>query len=366
MMIAATAALAALGVLAVVGAFTGDDEAREMFTSWPLVAFWFLLCGLLAAGFIVFGSFRRRIGMAAMHVGCVLVIAGSMWSSQAGHELQGWLGIDKAPRGCAILESRPAATKTMLYDERLKELPVEAAARLVSTGMAQPFAELPFQLRLQAFRTDLYPPENGPWVLLLDMFFQGLFPDAHITVQEEIDLANRVPMHAPAAGITLQVLSVTPAIYDGLELTQRPAVVLELTRGERRKTLTITPEQGAARAGRALIPLYDSEQDWLAHHSPAIILARPDVARNFHTDVSVHRDGRQVASHTISVNHPLHYGGYHFYFTNIDADEQHVLVAVVSDSGWLAVWIGFACITGGAVWRFWLTPLWRAARRGAS
>ncbi len=348
-MVAATCVLAALGALAVVGAFKPTDEARAMFTSWPLVALWLALCGLLAAGFVVFGVFRRRVGVAAMHAGCVLVIGGTMWGSQTGHEFQRRLGADKTPRGYAMIGPEGAGLETPLYDRE----------------MMTPLGKLPLGIRLEGFRIDLYPPEAGPWLLLLDMFFPSEDLDPRATHQMQLDRATRDTVLLPMTDITLRIISSTPAVYDGRELTQRPTVLCELTRGQRMQTVKIEPRQGATRVGLPLIFLYDDQRDWFRRGSPAIVLTRPglDLPRNYYADVSVHRDGVQVAAGTISVNRPLHYGGYHFYFDGASAEGDYVMLVAASDSGWLAVWVGFLCMTGGVVWLFWLAPLWRAARR---
>jgi len=364
-MLAGICVLAALAVGAVAGAFRPSNEARELLTSRPWMAVWCALCGLLVAGFVVFGAFRQRVGIAAMHLGCVLVIGGTMWGSRAGHELQRRLGRDKAPLGYAIIVPGAGSAETPLYDSRLTDWPLDVGAELSAGGLIKRVDELPFELRLEGFRTDLYPPETGPWLLLLDMFFPSISQDPRVTVQAELDRANRQPMLLPKTDITLRVVSSTPAEYDGRELVQRPVVEVELVRGERREMARIEPEQGASRVGLPLVFLYHDSGDWFNHNSPAILLTRPgmDVPRNFLADVSVHSDGEQVVASTISVNHPLHYGGYHFYFAGAEGD--HVLLMATSDSGWLAVWVGFVCVTGGAAWRLWLVPVYRAARRRA-
>jgi len=357
---AGTCVLAVLAAGAVAGAFRPSDEARELLTSRPWLVVWFALCGLLAAGFVVFGAFRRRVGIAAMHLGCLLVIGGSMWGSRTGHELQRRLGRDKAPLGYAIIVPGASLPETPLYDPRLTEWPLDVGAELSAGGWIERVNVLPFELRLETLHSEFHP------ALVLNVFDSSGSPGLQ---QWLIDLAHHDPIRLPTTDITLQVLSATPAIYDGGEMTQSPAVELALTRGDRHETGRLAPADGASQAVLSLQPLYDDEQDWLGHNSPVIILSGPgpeDALREVHVDVSVHGDDRQVTRGRIAASHPLHYGGYHFYFAGASAEGDRVLLMARSDSGWLAVWVGFVCMAGGAAWQCWLVPIYRAARHRAA
>jgi hypothetical protein len=97
---------------------------------------------------------------------------------------------------------------------------------------------------------------------------------------------------------------------------------------------------------------------------PALYLAAPrgDV-RAYNSDVEVLQDYRRVAHKVIQVNHPLHYGGYHFYQYDYDKrDGRYTVLLVVSDSGLWAVWAGFVLLVGGACWKLWLVPVWNRGR----
>jgi len=350
--------LVVLAAGAVAGASRSSNEARELLTSGSWLAVWFALCGLLVAGFVVFGAFRRRVGIAAMHAGCLLVIGGSMWGSPTGHALQHHLGVNKAPRGYAIIGHEIIGDDTPLYDSRLTEWPLDVGAGLSAGGWINPVDVLPFELRLEALHREFHP------ALVLNVFDSSgdMGPQQWL-----IDLAHHDPIPLPTTNATLQVLSVTPAIYDDGELAQSASVELALTRGDRHETGRLAPAGGASRAVLSLHPLYDDEQDWLDHSSPVIILFGPGPggrAYDFHVDLSVHGEDGRVTDGTIAASHPLHYGGYYFYFAGAEGDR--VLLMAASDSGWLAVWVGFVCVTGGAAWRCWLVPIYRVARRRAA
>ena len=80
--------------------------------------------------------------------------------------------------------------------------------------------------------------------------------------------------------------------------------------------------------------------------------------------VQVMSEGYRTYRKTIEVNHPLHYGGYHFYQKGHDTDDlSYARLTVTSDSGLWAVYAGFALLVGGAFWRFWVRPMLAHRRR---
>jgi cytochrome c biogenesis protein ResB len=85
--------------------------------------------------------------------------------------------------------------------------------------------------------------------------------------------------------------------------------------------------------------------------------------KDYFSDLAV-LEGEEVAARkTIEVNHPLHWGGYHFYQAGYDEQAgQYTILSVRSDSGWGAVWAGFGLLVVGAVGRCWAEPAWRRGR----
>ncbi|MFW6146533.1 MAG: hypothetical protein ACOC7R_04285 [Planctomycetota bacterium] len=86
MLIASTAAIALLAVLAVVGAFLGAERAAILFNSLPAAALWMVLLVLTTAGAATL-AVRRRFGWAVVHVGAAVVLVGGMVGSPAGHRV---------------------------------------------------------------------------------------------------------------------------------------------------------------------------------------------------------------------------------------------------------------------------------------
>lgn len=92
---------------------------------------------------------------------------------------------------------------------------------------------------------------------------------------------------------------------------------------------------------------------------------------SYNSDVVVLAGGREVAQKVIRANHPLHYGGYHFYQFDYDAREQPytALLLVKSDTGLGLVYAGLCLLCVGAVWACWVRPAWtflarRSGRHG--
>jgi cytochrome c biogenesis protein ResB len=82
---------------------------------------------------------------------------------------------------------------------------------------------------------------------------------------------------------------------------------------------------------------------------------KPESVRDYISDVQVVKDGNVVAEKTIEVNHPLHFGGYHFYQSSYDADaHRYTVLSVVSDTGLGLVYVGYMMLVTGVFWHFWL------------
>ena len=80
----------------------------------------------------------------------------------------------------------------------------------------------------------------------------------------------------------------------------------------------------------------------------------PRMIRDYFSDVVVIENEKEVASKTIEVNHPLHYGGYHFYQHSYDSEAgKYTILSVTSDSGLYAVYSGYWLLCLGVLWQFW-------------
>jgi cytochrome c biogenesis protein ResB len=90
----------------------------------------------------------------------------------------------------------------------------------------------------------------------------------------------------------------------------------------------------------------------------------PGPVRDYTSDVSVVEQGAEVARKAIEVNHPLHYGGYHFYQHSYDSEnEAYTILSVTSDSGLSVVYGGFILLCLGSFYGCWVQPALDAAKR---
>jgi cytochrome c biogenesis protein ResB len=82
---------------------------------------------------------------------------------------------------------------------------------------------------------------------------------------------------------------------------------------------------------------------------------KPEYVRAYISDVQVIKDGNVVAEKSIKVNHPLHFGGYHFYQSFFDTEgHRYTVLSIVSDTGLNLVYAGYLMLGIGVFWHFWL------------
>jgi hypothetical protein len=82
---------------------------------------------------------------------------------------------------------------------------------------------------------------------------------------------------------------------------------------------------------------------------------KPEYVRDYISDIQVIKDGNVVAEKTIEVNHPLHFGGYHFYQSSYDTQaHRHTILSVVSDTGLDFVYAGYMALCIGVFWHLWI------------
>jgi len=242
---AALALIILLIFLSIYGAFLGPVQAKNFFNSLPLIVYWLALALLLIISIVIFRRLFRTPALLLIHSGSILILAGAIWGSEAGHKLQKHLlGIDKIPKGrMAIFEGH-------------------CENRVISENNEQ-IRELPFSVKLRDFRIEYYKP-------------------GYIHVQ---------------------------------------------TRKQNRK---IHPEDKS-----------------LPGHQ--------EIVRDYISELEVIKDGEVLAEKNIEVNHPLHFGGYHFYQHSYDTEaNQYTILLVVSDTGLAPVYAGYLMLCAGVFWHFWL------------
>jgi len=312
------AAVILLTVLSIYGAFIGADRAQAFFNTLPLAVYWFAAIALLVTGIVLFRRLLRVPSLLAMHLGCILVLLGAMWGSQPGHTLQKQLfGIDKIPQG-----------RMGMY-EQVQENRVQ-----VEDGNS--VRDLPFHVRLNDFRLEHY--EQGD-LLIYSRDGRNWRLPARVGQALSLDRdLGTVTINRVFRNFKMDIEGDVPVAYD--------------PPGGSNPALEIAVERPGSPARRR----YVFEQRF-AHgdsNEPLVMDYRRSV-KDYISELEVIDDGQVVAAKNIEVNHPLHYGGYHFCQDEWGRDRngEYTVLLVVSDSGLNAVYSGYVLLMGGVFWHFW-------------
>ena len=329
----ALAALVALAALAVVGAFLGAREARELFTSLPLRIVWIGLAVLLLAGFGVFLTLRRKLGLAAMHLGTVMVLVGSLVGSPEAHELWG----SKIARGLVIVGPTMDQLRTPVAD-----------------GFINIIGELPYAISATAYREEYHPPQDGPWDVKFEIHLNG------VTYQALLEPTPNIPQPIPYTDMVFEVRHVTPELFtrrnDGsVELAETFALELIFRRGDMEYDLpTITTSDGRDTFWCSLEPFYPNSAAWAEAGTPLLEISAPALPRKQrHVDLAILDGAGEMTTGTLSINKPFWHAGYLFYFNAIDTESGRVMLTLVSDSGWAMTWAGMMILLAGTAWYGW-------------
>ena len=136
-------AIGLLALLSVVGAFYGAQKSKLIFNSIPLGLYWCGFTLLFAAGFIGFTRLLRKPGLFMVHAGCLLILGGSMWGSEAGHRLaKRFFGIQKTPNGYMLISEG------------------DSEKYITTEDFSQRLGELPFSIKLKDFRLEYYQTDE--------------------------------------------------------------------------------------------------------------------------------------------------------------------------------------------------------------
>jgi len=331
-----------LAALSIAGAFLGAERATLFFNSLPMILVWIFLFVLLAAGLFAFPSIRRRPASFAMHLGCVLVIAGAMWGSPAARQVRAIWRPD-APPADGFMLLKPGETSDRLTDGTL------SAAR----------GKLPFSLRLDEFHIEHYPLDGDPWSLNAGITVPGrggvdwLVQPLAWTDGNWLDL----PQCDIRARLVARENSSTPGAS--------PVFRVELARGTDTVHRAIGGDPMRSFHQLPLAPLFPEAA--YANRSISLLVSRAEPkVKDYISRVTVIRDGQPAGQHAIEVNHPLHVAGYHIYQHSCDHKGQtYTILHAVADDGLFLVYAGFLLLGVGVCIHFWLLPMF-PARGGAA
>ena len=333
--------------LSIFGAFLGAERAEEFFNRLPLAVYWTALALLLMVAIAVFRRLLRVPGLLLMHAGCVMVLVGGMWGSRAGDALQKRLfGIDKIRSGqMAIYEGSSQNRVALGTAEQLQKLVfssdqqgrIEYYYQDGDNFVRLEHKELPFSIRLKDFRLEYYEPvylhirtrggegwkipvEIGAEFLLGDEFGTVKIVKAYENFKIAVEDGKNVPYEDPQPGFN-------------------PALEVQITEPDGDVTTEYVFE---------LFPGHGHPED-------RFLLSYHRVIRDYVSELEIIRDNRIVAEKDIEVNHPLGFGGHHFYQHSYDDRAgQYTVLTVFSNTGLPLVYAGYWMLCVGVIWHLWL------------
>jgi len=329
-------AIVALAVLSVVGAFLGARRAKELFNSPALSVFWVALVVLLTGGLVVFARLRQKAALLLMHAGCVVLLVGAMWGSQAGHRFQAdMLGRSKVPQGYMLIFEGQSEDRIMSLDQVNAMLADLAEGR--DTATAAHLARTDFAVRLDDFRMEYYW-DRGKLLIYTAEGLKGQMKALEGGMYELGDDLPAIRVIRWFKNFRIEMKDDEQTATDAAGTGLNPALELELTwpdgRVERKYIFEKYPDfnivEGKLQFFYLLMP------------------------RDYFSDLAVVDENGTGVRKTIEVNDPLHYGGYYFYQSDYDKLGGHYTVlSVSSDTGFSVVFGGFFLLCVGACLHFW-------------
>jgi len=305
--------------LSVYGAFIGAERAQGFISRLPVVVYWIAFTLLLIIALAVFRRLIRVPGLLLIHLGCVFILAGSMWASEAGHELQKKLfGIDKITKGQMTIPEGHSDNRVILEDNKQ-------------------IKELPFSVELKDFRIEYYKPGS-----ILIYMPDGTTRRRPAETGSEHNLGpelGKVKIVRTFERFRLNIEDNRREAIDAPDGEPMPAleVIIERPDGSQLKRYVFEPSRGY---------MYSQDNFQLSYQR---------MVSDYISELQIIKDDKVVAEKDIEVNHPLSFGGYHFYQHFYDAEaSQYTVLMVVSDTGLAVVYAGYWMLCIGVIWHLWL------------
>jgi hypothetical protein len=300
------------------GAFIGAESAKGFFNSIPLSVYWLAFAALLISAIVLFKRLLCFRGLFLIHLGCIIILAGGIFGSQAGFKIQ-----DK------LFKTDTIRTGQMIINEGTTERAVELEDGVIKM--------LPFAIKLVDFKIEYYQP-------------------GQLTIRTQKGEGFKIPAEPGQKYVLGQDLGSVGIV--------RRFEYFKLTREGDKRVAIEDANGGPNPAIEVLIKKPDGNEvtRYVFERFPGH--ARPDdnlqfsynrSVKDFLSDVEVVKDNKVVAKKSIEVNKPLHYGGYLFYQQGYDSDAgRYTILGVTSDKGLGIVFLGYILLCAGAFWHFWL------------
>ena len=313
--------------LSVYGAFIGAARAQSFINRLPLMVYWIAFMLLLITALAVFRRLVSVPGLLLMHLGCVFILAGSMWASEAGHKLQKKLfGIDKITKGQMTIHEGHSDNRVMLEDNKQ-------------------IKELPFSVELKDFQIEYYKP-----AYLYAQTRDGQGWKIPVEIGAEFPLGpelGTVKILRTFENFKITTEEGSRKIVDDPQPGSNPALEVQITSPDGQVTTEYVFER---------FPGY-------THTENKFLLNYRRVISDYISQLRVIKDEKTVAEKDIEVNHPLSFGGYRFYQHSYDAKAgQYTVLMVVSDTGVGLVFAGCWMLCIGVFWHMWLRHIVRTQK----
>ena len=338
---AALALIILLLFLSIYGAFIGAERAKSFISRLPLVVYWSAFLLLLITALAVFRRLVRVPGLLLIHSGCVFILAGSMWASEAGHKLQKKLfGIDKITTGQMRIYEGHSDNHVILDNKQIKELPFSVELKDFQIEYYKP-AYLQIQTRdRQGWRIPVDPVRD-----LHDSKSSGVNSQK---VSNGVEIGTEFPL-GPELGVVkilrafenfkITIEGGSRKIIDDPQPGINPALEVQFTSPEGNVTTKYVFER---------FPGHSHSQDKFQ-------MSYRRVISDYISRLRIIKDNKVAAEKDIEVNHPLRFGGYHFYQHSYDAEAgQYTVLMVASDTGLAVVYAGYWMLCIGVIWHLWL------------
>jgi len=377
--------------LSIYGAFIGAERAKSFINRLPLVIYWSAFLLLLIVGLAVFRRLVRVPGLLLIHLGCVFILAGAMWSSEAGHKLQKkLLGIDKIPAGQMTIYEGYSDNRVILEDRDqvfLFSIKLEFQANLgkgiISEELRQEFEKNGFPLsqhviisveepgstwliinelkeylvRKKKLCLNIYNPmKELPFNIELKDFQIEYYKPAYLYVQTRDGQGWKIPVEIGAE------FPLGPEL--GTVKTLRTFENFKITIEDGSRKIIDDPQPGFNPAlevqfkypdGQATTKYVFERFPGHSHSEDRFLLSYRRVISDYVSRLKIIENEKVVAQKDIEVNHPLHFGGYHFYQHSYDAEAgQYTVLMVVSNTGLGVVYAGYWMLCIGVLWHLWI------------
>jgi len=305
--------------LSIYGAFIGAERAKSFFNRLPLVVFWSAFLLLLIVGLVVFRRLVRVPGLLLIHSGCVFILAGAIWSSEPGHKLQKKLfGIDKITTGQMRIYEGHSDNRVILEDNKQ-------------------IKELPFSVELKDFQIEYYKP-----AFLYIQTRDGQGWRIPVEIDTEFPLGpefGTVKILRAFENFKITIEGENRKIIDDPQHGFNPALEVQFTSPEGQVTNRYVFERFPGHS----------------HSEDKFLLSYRRVISDYVSRLRITKDNKVVAEKDIEVNHPLSFGGYHFYQHFYDTEAgQYTVLMVVSNAGLAVVYAGYWMLCVGVFWHMWL------------